>query len=316
MKKNKQLFLTVLKAIFLGCVCFQSGFAQPQASQGKLDIRENFPSKFIQARGVAVWLPEGYDKNQKYPVLYMHDGQMLFDSTYTWNKQEWGVDEVASKLIADKKTLPFIVVGIYNISERRHSEYFPQKPFESLAKPYRDSLVQQARRNPNTALFATEVQSDKYLRFLVEELKPFIDQNYATRKDRANTFIAGSSMGGLISMYAICEYPDVFGGAACLSTHWVGTFTVQNNPIPDAFLNYLQAHLPSPKTHKIYFDFGTETLDALYEPFQQKADVIMQKMGYTDSSWKTIKFTGEDHSEKAWKKRLHIPLIFLLGSEK
>jgi enterochelin esterase-like enzyme len=144
-------------------------------------------------------------------------------------------------------------------------------------------------------------------------LKPLIDKKYSVHRDKKHTFIAGSSMGGLISMYAICEYPNVFGGAACLSTHWPGIFTVENNPIPEAFYNYLKTNLPNPKNHRIYFDYGTATLDAMYEPLQLKVDEVMKAKGYNSLNWSTNKFEGEDHSEKAWQKRLHIPLEFLLG---
>lgn len=123
----------------------------------------------------------------------------------------------------------------------------------------------------------------------------------------------GSSMGGLISLYAICEYPDVFGAAACLSTHWPGIFTMENNPIPEAFYRYLENNLPDPRKNKIYFDFGTATLDAMYPPLQAEVDKIMIKKGFSSGSWQTLKFEGEDHSEKAWKKRLPIPLTFLFG---
>ena len=119
-------------------------------------------------------------------------------------------------------------------------------------------------------------------------------------------------MGGLISMYAICEYPDVFGGAGCLSTHWPGIFTAKNNPIPDAFMNYLRNHLPSPKKHKIYFDHGDKALDSLYPALQKRADEVMQQKGFTAKNWITKYFQGEDHSENAWRRRLEIPLLFLL----
>ena len=131
-------------------------------------------------------------------------------------------------------------------------------------------------------------------------------------KNKKHTFIAGSSMGGLISLYAICEYPKVFGGAACLSTHWPGVFYTDKNPIPEQFFKYLKKKLPNPNNHKIYFDFGTATLDAMYEPYQIEVDKIMKQKGYTSKSWITKKFEGEDHSEVAWAKRLHIPLVFLL----
>ena len=149
----------------------------------------------------------------------------------------------------------------------------------------------------------------------MKELKPLIDKKYSTHKDKAHTFIAGSSMGGLISMYAICEYPEVFGGAACLSTHWTGTFTKENNPFPESVLQYLSKNLPYPKNHKIYFDCGDQTLDALYPDIQKKADEIMKKSGFSDLNWKTLYFPGENHSEEAWSKRLQFPLEFLLSEK-
>ncbi|WP_293871513.1 alpha/beta hydrolase-fold protein [Flavobacterium sp.] len=153
-----------------------------------------------------------------------------------------------------------------------------------------------------------------YLKFLTSELKPFIDKAFSTKNDVANTFIAGSSMGGLISMYAICEYPLVFGGAACISTHWPGTFSSDKNPIPNAFIKYLKKNLPNPKTHKIYFDYGDKTLDSLYPTLQKGVDKIMKEKGFTNKNWITKFFPGKDHSEASWHERFHIPLEFLLGS--
>ncbi|PKP40113.1 MAG: esterase [Bacteroidetes bacterium HGW-Bacteroidetes-13] len=266
---------------------------------------EKFPSDFVHARNVDVWLPDNYKKNKKYAVLYMHDGQMLFDSTTTWNKQEWGVDETVSKLLKAQKIKNCIIVGVWNISAYRHTDYFPNKPFLSLNKPKQDSILSSAK---SQKLMIENIQSDNYLKFIVTELKPFIDRNFSTLSDSANTFVVGSSMGGLISMYAISEYPNIFGGAACLSTHWIGTFTNQNNPIPDAFLRYMEDNLPNAKTHKLYFDYGTQTLDSLYLPYQNRITQILKIKGYSTN----IKFEGHDHSENSWKERLHIPLEFLL----
>ena len=285
----------------------------PSVSSGTLKRHESFYSQYITARHIDVWLPEGYAANRKYSVLYMHDGQMLFDSAVTWNKQTWDADDVITKLLQENKINDVIVVGIWNGGTTRHTDYFPQKPFESLILEQKEKIFTAARANGNSVFNEQKINSDNYLKFLVKELKPFIDKNYSTYKDRSHTFIAGSSMGGLISMYAICEYPKVFGGAACMSTHWPGIFSMEGNPIPDAFINYLKTNLPDPKKHKIYFDYGTATLDALYPPLQQKADEVMKEKGFTGKNWITKEFPGEDHSEKAWHKRLHIPLTFLLG---
>jgi predicted alpha/beta superfamily hydrolase len=291
----------------------QTTMAQiPKVAAGTIKRFENMPSAFVAARTIDVWLPDGYNANKKYAVLYMHDGNALFDAATMWNHQEWGVDEIISKLITTNRIKDCIVVGIWNGGASRHSEYFPQKPFESLTESQQTYLYT-AKRNNAQIYFSQKVQSDNYLRFLVTELKPFIDKNFATLPDKDNTFVAGSSMGGLISMYAICEYPQVFGGAACMSTHWVGISETVNNPVPAAFMQYLQQHLPAPQQHKIYFDYGSETLDSLYKPFQLQADVIMQQKGYNSSNWLSKEFVGADHSENAWNKRFEIPVSFLLG---
>ncbi|MFM2359357.1 MAG: hypothetical protein RLY16_1350 [Bacteroidota bacterium] len=303
--KKHLLYLVVLFCIY------SPSRAQQNVSIGSIKHILQFSSKFVDARNVDIWLPPGYQTDKKYPVLYMHDGQMLFDSTTSWNKQEWGVDEVLGQLIAKNQIEPLIVVGVFNSNQNRHIDYFPQKPFERLTKKVQDSLYDAVRPATGVGVFSKKIQSDLYLRFLVEELKPFIDSNFAVYTDAANTCIAGSSMGGLISLYAICEYPKVFGGAACLSTHWPGIFTVENNPIPNAFVDYMQHHLPNPDNHRIYFDYGTATLDALYEPFQLKADAVMRNKGFTEINWMTLKFEGANHSEKSWNARLHQPIQFL-----
>jgi enterochelin esterase-like enzyme len=279
-------------------------------SAGNIEVYENFPSKYVTPRNVSVWLPENFYPKKKYTVLYMHDGQMLFDANTTWNKQEWGVDECLTELTRAGKIRNVIVVGIWNSESHRHPEYFPQKPYDSLTiddkQKITESLQKAGRINEEFKPF-----SDAYLKFIVEELKPFIDKTYPTLKEMQYTFTAGSSMGGLISMYAVCEYPDVFGGAACLSTHWPGTFETDNNPIPDAFYSYLKKNLPDPKTHRFYFDYGTETLDEIYEPYQKKVDVILKEKGYISENWVTKKFEGANHSEAAWRMRLAIPMEFL-----
>ncbi len=308
----KKYLIILLSLMYLHTIAQVEAISLEGASDGSLERIESFPSKFVKARNIDIWLPDNYSTEKEYAVLYMHDGQMLYDATKSWNKQEWAVDEVMGRLIRDNKVRECIVVGVWNAGEDRHADYFPQKPFESLDKNLQDSLINKALRYGENSLFSHDVSSDGYLKFLTSELKPYIDQHYSTKTERENTFIAGSSMGGLISWYAVCEYPEIYGGAACLSTHWVGTFDAENNPIPQAFVDYLEKNLPDPATHKFYFDYGTETLDALYEPFQKQVDAVMKTKGYTSKNWMTQKFEGANHSEDAWSKRLHIPFTFLL----
>lgn len=304
MKKHTALLIFILLVTL-------SHAQEMKVSSGKVERFENFKSQFVDARNIDVWLPDGYSNKEKYFVLYMHDGNMLFDSEITWNKQSWEVDQVAGKLINENKTKKFIVVGIWNNGQKRHVEYFPKKPYDNLTQIQKDTITAKLQKSGRSSDNFKPL-SDLYLKFLVTELKPFIDKTFSTQVNRENTFIAGSSMGGLISIYAICEYPKVFGGAACISTHWPGIFSVENNPIPDTFLKYLKSSLPNPKTHKIYFDYGDQTLDSLYLPLQQKVDIVMTKKGFTSINWNTKFFPGKDHSEKAWSERLHVPLMFLL----
>ncbi len=280
-----------------------------EGSPGRVDRHTLTPSGLGAQRNIDVWLPEGYDTTRKYAVIYMNDGQMLFDSTTTWNKQEWGADEVAAKLIAENKIKPCIIVGIWNRDQYRYSEYFPEKALSLYPARRRARLIRKEMMG--------EPLGDKYLHFLVGELKPYIDSHYSTFTDRENTIIMGASMGGLISLYAICEYPDVFGGAGCLSTHLpmigLNLFRKYDNRMAKSFRKYLSANLPSPENHKIYFDHGTKTLDAAYGPYQKKVDKLMSAAGYSEKNWLTIKYEGHDHSERSWSSRLNVPFEFLLG---
>lgn len=292
---------------------FPAAAPAPQVSAGRIE-RLDFASAHIGARTVDIWLPPGYSDDRKYAVLYMQDGQMLFDAGITWNRQEWRADEVAAQLMAEGKVRPFIIVGVQNAGKARHSEYFPQQPFESLPEPVGQALLGTGGMG-RESLFSEPIRSDAYLKFLVEELKPYIDRHYSVATAAADTAVMGSSMGGLVSLYAISEYPEVFGSAANLSTHWPGIAPGADNPVPDAFFAYMRENLPDPATHRIYFDYGTATLDAFYPPLQAKADTVMREKGYTEANWQTRRFDGAEHSEQAWAARLHIPLQFLFAPQ-
>lgn len=277
-------------------------------SSGILQRIDSFPTVNVAPRTVDVWLPEGYNDSKKYAVLYMHDGQMLFDETTTWNKQEWKVDELASQLMKEGSVKDFIVVAIWNISEIRWQDYFPQKAFDLLSEEAKNAMLEKAKENN----FDVSFNADAYLKFITQEVKPYIDQTYAVYTDATNTFVAGSSMGGLISMYAMFEYPEVFGGAACISTHWPGATPMENNPIPPAFFEYMKSNEVKPENQKFYFDYGTETLDAYYPQYADEVNKIFKEKGFDDSNFQNLKFDGAAHDEISWAKRLDIPLTFLL----
>jgi enterochelin esterase-like enzyme len=283
---------------------------------GNFVVVEAFPSKHVSTRKLMIWLPPGYlESADQYSVLYMHDGQNLFDTNTAMAGQTWGVAEHLVRLQQTGKIRKTIVVGIANTS-LRWREYAPAAAINSLSPALREVISRVSDEG------ITEPLGDKYLQFLVSELKPYIDQTFRTKPGRLDTFIMGSSMGGLVSLYALASYPDVFGGAGCVSTHW----PVSTNPailslpgdlraaeIATSYFSWLQKHLPEAGKHKIYFDHGTINLDSLYAPLQKRVDGLMTQKGYRlDEDWMTQVFVGGDHNEKAWRERLDIPLQFLL----
>jgi predicted alpha/beta superfamily hydrolase len=276
----------------------------PQVSVGRIERLANFASQHVDARHVDVWLPPAYDPSKRYQVLYMHDGNMLFDANTTWNKQSWDVHTTLARLIAEGRVAGTIVVGVWNNTGFRHSEYFPEKFLPFVPEPTRQEFISKALRG--------KPRADAYLRFLVQELKPTIDSQYATLPGPDSTFIAGSSMGGLISVYAMNEYPQVFGGAAGLSTHWLG-IGQHNAVFPLAAFNYLQNKLAPPQGHRLYQDHGTLELDAMYAPYQNIVNQIVRDKGYTEAQAMLRVAEGTGHNERAWAARLGEVLLFLLG---
>jgi len=269
-------------------------------------------SKYADPRRVVVWLPSGYsERGPKYAVLYMHDGQNLFDKETAGYGMEWQIDETLDRLIREKKVRPTIVVGIWN-TPKRLQEYVPSKAFNGLPPEYRQKIH---------ALYGGDPLSDGYLKFIVGELRPMIDRHFNVKTDRADTAIMGSSMGSLISLYAIDEYPDIFGAAGMLSTHWPLVITPDDKPISDeqyeavssAFERYLTPALPDPATHKLYFDHGSETLDANYARYQNRVDRVVRRRGYRQwANMLSLSYPGEKHNEISWASRVAVPLQFLL----
>ena len=292
MKKISSIILSALSLVCCG---------NPESCVvGNLDIYEDFESKHVEARPVRIWTPSDYDPEQKYDVIYMHDGQNLFDSSITWNYQEWGVDECMSKLMADGQIRPCIVVGIDNISEIRYEEYYPT----AICSTVPGGVLPEGFKP----------LGDEYLRFVVEEVKPFVDSLYSTWGDAEHTFVMGSSCGGLISSYALCEYPSVFGGAGCLSTHCslMNPYTqVDQQPAAQAYLEYLRQELPSNRI--LYMDRGDCAIDTPYAEPQEAINQLISSLGWDESQYMYRFFPGHSHSENDWKSRLDIPVRFLIG---
>ena len=290
-------------------------FAVPAAAKadaGTLVDLGIVQSKYADARRVQVWLPSSYTPNgPRHAVLYMHDGQNLFDPETSYGGKEWMVDEVLDRLTREGRVRPTIVVGIWN-TPKRLQEYVPAKAFTHLPPKYMSRV---------RGLYGGDPLSDGYLRFIVHELKPRIDRDFRVKTGRPDTAIMGSSMGGLISLYAVNEYPQVFGGGGMVSTHWPlflpaedGSITGEEyEVVSSAFERYLAPALPSPKSHRLYFDHGSESLDATYARYQQRINAIVARRGYRQGvNWISRNFPGQAHNEVSWASRVDIPLRFLL----
>jgi predicted alpha/beta superfamily hydrolase len=218
-------------------------------------------------RRIWVYLPRSYNttKGKTYPVLYMHDGQNLFNEQ-TAPFGEWGVDEALDSL-QQQTGKECIVVGIDNSNEKRMNEY---NPF-------------------NNEKFG-KGEGDLYVDFLVKTLKPYIDKNFRTQKDAARTFIAGSSMGGLISLYALVKYPDVFGTAGIFSpAFWI---------VPELYPAVEKAQW---KTFpRFYFYAGKKESNTMVSDMERMANIIEKKSDRFDV--RRIVYPLGEHNEKTWRK--------------
>ena len=303
----------MMRLLILALVAFAAPAAATEVSAGRLVDLGVVQSRYTDARRVQVWLPTSYRPGgPRHAVLYMHDGQNLFDKKDAGYGKEWEVDEHLDRLIRENKVRPTIVIGIWN-TPKRLQEYVPAKAFAHLPPQYMDRV---------RGLYGGDPLSDGYLKFIVRELKPRIDRDYRVLRDRSNTAIMGSSMGGLISLYAINEYPQVFGSAGMVSTHW--PLFLAKEPKKDitdeeyevvstAFERYLRSALASPATHRLYFDHGNETLDAIYARYQKRVDAVVARRGYRQGvNWISRNFPGQAHNEESWASRVDIPLRFLL----
>lgn len=276
-----------------------------------MDFVLNFASQHVSARNLTVWLPRQYEDNpqERFPVLYMQDGQNLFEQTKE-STFSWELDVTAQRLMDEGKIAPAVVVGIWN-SWTRRLDYFPQKAANYFTRE--DEAILVAAKQEWGDPVETPWQGDAYLKFIADEVKPYVDSHYRTLPQREHTLVAGSSYGGLISLYALAEYPHIFSAAACLSTHWPILYSNTHMSPSESIRAYLREHLPVAGNHRVYFDYGSEGLDQYYEVHQLQVDKIMQDKGYAQGhDWITRSFPGTDHTERDWAARMDVVLEFLL----
>lgn len=239
----------------------------------------NINADNIKPRSVIVWLPPFYfiETEKRYPVLYMHDGQNIFDPRTSAFKIDWQIDETADSLIRKNLIEAIIIVGIYNTPDRR-SEY-----------------------SENDTGYA-------YMKFIVDSLKPFIDKNYRTIPDGENTANGGSSMGGLISFMLTWEYPEEFSKAICMSPAFkYKTFD---------FVENVSSYTGNKKQIKFYIDNGENETDSILQPGVNEMLLTLKEKGFNEDDdvyW--FKDENALHSETAWAKRIWRALIFMFGTD-
>lgn len=244
---------------------------------GAAIIHNNFYSPELDNyRTIIVWLPPSYDNSDKrYPVLYLHDGQNVFNPATAFTGHEWELDETVSQLIGENKIREIIMVGIYNTRDR-NAEYSPK------------------------------LKGIQYSRFLTQTVKTFIDSTYRTLPEPQNTAVMGSSMGGLIAFHLAWEYPQIISMAACLSP----AFLVNNAEIVTRVSRYRRQKKPI----KIVLYNGTKGLESELRPAVENMAAALQKQGFAPEKDYLFKIIpGAEHNEIAWSKQVQYILTFFFG---
>ena len=245
---------------------------------GYVEYIKNLSFKALKNRDLIIWLPPSYkfDQTKRYPVLYMQDGQNIVDPATSSFGIDWQIDETADSLISVSKIKELIIVGIYNTSDRSE-EY-----------------------SPGTL-------GELYMEMIVKKIKPMIDKRYRTLKDRKNTAVAGSSMGGLISLMLIINYPEYFSMAACLSPAFKYNGFDYTPEIEK---------LEKDNGIKLYIDNGTVGLEEKLLPGVLEAKKKLLNLGFTEGK-DFIFFIDKNatHNEAAWAKRTYRYLEYFFGTE-
>lgn len=254
---------------------------------------------------LTIWLPPGYDKGQqRYPVLYMHDGHNLFDPARSNFNKVWAADKAMLTAVKTGKVEPHIIVGVWAPGKDRYRQYLPQTIYQAASGTPRAAM---------DAMIEGPVMSDAYLAWLAGPLKQWVDASFRTRPGRDDTAIMGSSMGGLMSCYAFLERPETYGRAGCVSSHWPAADPRKvgdaNPELIALWDGWFAARLGQPNGRRVWLDHGTATLDAFYAPYQQKIDARFAASGWQRGrDWESKVYAGAEHEENAWARRL--PEVF------
>lgn len=245
-------------------------------------IKDFYSPELGNSRNIIIYLPPDYETTDKhYAVLYMHDGQNIFDASTSYSGIEWEADETAEKLISAEAIEPVIIVGIYNTGSNRVNEYSPW-----IDKNYGGG------------------KGELYAQFVVNTVKPFIDGNFRTLPERENTAIAGSSLGGLISLYIGLKHNNIFSKIGAMSpAFWFADKSV---------FSFIEASEFQYKT-TVYMDIGTQEnpKPETYISDARKMHELLLKKENVEIMY--LEDEGATHSESSWAKRFHKLVLYFFG---
>jgi predicted alpha/beta superfamily hydrolase len=270
-----------------------SRFSMPKHTlTGNIKRHRAFPSKILgNRRDVLVYLPRGYRRfsRRRYPVLYLQDGQNVFDAATSFSGVEWGVDEAAERLIKENLIEPLIIVAVANTGEQRIDEYAPTRGVI-------DAKAKRKKRSKGLAR--------KYGHFLMDELKPYIDRKYRTNPGAEFTGLGGSSLGGLVTFAIGILYPQVFGRLMVMSPSiWWDNFAIYR------LVDSIQQKPPL----KVWLDIGTA--EPGWEQARELVNRLLEKGWKLQKDLQYMEAQGADHSEAAWAARVEPALRFLFPAK-
>lgn len=296
-------------ALLAGVVALPRSAAGASAPTGTLLDYPGVTADGLPLQHLSVWLPPGYDAGaRRYPVLYMHDGHNLFDPALSNFNKVWAADKAVLSETAAARIEPQIIVGVWAPGADRYRQYLPRPAHDAASADLRGKMDRTANG---------PIVSDAYLAWLAGPLKQWVDATFRTRPGPDDTAIVGSSMGGLMSCYAFLYRPDIYGRAGCVSSHWPAIdprdVAGVDTELTAIWTGLLAAHLGEPDGRRLWFDHGTETLDAFYAPYQEAIDRQMAASGWQRGrEWESRVYPGAAHEENAWAARLPELLDWLL----
>jgi enterochelin esterase-like enzyme len=281
---------------------------------GQLFVRRGFASRDLLPRDVFVWVPDGAIPPGGFRVLYLQDGQNLFDAQLVPFGTAWEIDRSMARLAAAGLITPAIVVGLASTAAR-FTEYAPALILDRLPDTTRGTIE---------SLWGGPARSDVYAELVIEDLKPLIDAHFPTRPSADATFVGGSSLGAAVALELLVRYPDRVAGAACLSAHLSLLPVTETETLPDHFAadvtravrDFAETGLPPAGRHKVWLDRSALAIDRFYGPTHGAIESKLSGLGYVDGVDLAVRcYPGVGHDEGAWRARLDDVLSFLLGRD-